>query len=145
MKKLLFAVLLTVSLATSAFADHTNANVVVRNSFKTEFGNAANVNWSSSGEFAKATFTVNNLKMEAFYNTQGELVGTAKGINLDELPVKAKRTFAKKFSGYTVTEAIHFEGADDSAYFFSAENEKESIIFKVGANEQLSTYKQTKK
>lgn len=145
MKKLLFAALLAVSVATSAFAEGTNVNISVLNNFKTEFKNAANISWVSKDDFAKATFTVNNVKMEAFYNLQGELIGTSKSINLNELPVNAKRAFAKKYAGYTVKEVIHFEQSDEAAYFLSAESETESIIFKVGHNEQLTTFKHTKK
>lgn len=145
MRKLLFAALLAVSLSTSAFAEGTKVSVSVANSFKTEFSNAANVTWDLKDEYAKATFTVDNVKMEAFYNQQGELIGKSKGVNLQDLPVSAKRAFAKKYQDYTVKEVIYFEGSDDSAYFLSAENEKESIIFKVGDNAQLTTFKQTKK
>lgn len=145
MKKLLFAALLAVSLVTSAFAGGTNVNVSVLNNFKSEFSKAANVSWVSKEDYAKATFTLDDVKMEAFYNVQGELIGTAKGISLDNLPVSAKRRFAKKYPGYTVKEVIYFEKSDDGAYFFSAENETESIIFKVGQNDQLTTFQQTKK
>jgi len=145
MKKLLFAALLAVSLATTAFAGGTNVNISVLNSFKSEFSKAANVSWVSKDTYAKATFTLDNVKMEAFYTAQGELIGTSKGISLESLPVSAKRTFAKKYPGYTVKEVIYFEKSDDAAYFFSAENDTESIIFKVGQNDQLTTFQQTKK
>ncbi len=145
MKKLFFAALLAISVATSAFAAGTNVNYSTLKNFKTEFKNASNISWTATDDFAKATFTVNDVKMEAFYNAEGELIGTSKSIGLDELPVNAKRTFAKKYDGYTVKEVIHFEGAKESAYFLSASNDTESVILKVGENEQLSTYKKTKK
>ena len=145
MKKLFFAALLAISVATSAFAAGTNVNASVLRNFKMDFKNATNISWTAAEDYAKATFTVNNVKTEAFYNAEGELIGTSKNIELDELPVNAKRTFAKKFDGYTVKEVIHFEGSNESAYYLSAENNTEAVIFKVGENEQLTTYKKTKK
>lgn len=145
MKKLLFSALLAIIVATSSFASGTNVNVSVLNSFKSEFRNAADVTWISKTDFAKATFTIDGVKMEAFYNIQGELIGTSKEINLESLPVNAKRAFAKKYDGYTVTEVISFENADGSAYYFSAENDTNSIIFKVDRNDHLTTFKKTNK
>jgi len=51
------------------------------------------------------------------------------------------RAFAKKFEGYTVKEAIYFEGTEESAYFISAQNEKGSVIFKVEDNGSVSMKK----
>lgn len=145
MKKFFFAALVTVAIATSAFAGSNNVNVLVLNSFNHAFRNASNVAWTSREDYAKATFTLDDVKMEAFYNPNGELIGSSKGIKMDELPVNAKRTFAKKFSGYTVKEAIRFEGNDESAYYISADNDTESVIVKVSDNEQVSTFKKTNK
>jgi hypothetical protein len=80
-----------------------------------------------------------------FYNSKGNLVAQSKTIDLDELPVGAKRAFAKKLDGYTVMEAIKYEGTDEESYYLSAENEKESVIIKVDQNEQLTVFKKTKK
>lgn len=146
MKKLFFAALLTVSLAASAFAaDTKKVSSLVAGNFKVDFRNASDVTWTATDDFAKATFTLNQQKMEAFYDANGEIIGTSKSINLEELPVNAKRNFAKRFEGYTVKEAIRFEGTDDAAYYISAENEKESVILKVGDNNQISTYQKIKK
>ena len=37
-------------------------------------------------------------------------------------------------AGYTIKEAIRFEGTDENAYYISAENEKGSVIFKIEDN-----------
>ncbi len=145
MKKLFFAALFAIAIASSAFAGPSNVNVHVLNNFKTSFRNASDISWSSKDDFAKATFTLDNVKMEAFFNTSGELIGTSKNISMDALPVHAKRTFAKRFNGYTVKEAIRFEGADETAYYISADNDTESVIVKVSENEQVSTFKKSKK
>ncbi len=145
MKKLFFTVLIAVAAAASAFAGPGSANILVLNSFKNAFGNASDVKWSAAGEYAKASFINNNVRTEAFYNSAGDLIGTSRGISMDELPVKAKRSFAKRFDGYTVKEAIRFDATDESAYFISAENDNESVIVKVGENEQASIYRTTKK
>lgn len=145
MKKLFFAALFAIAIASSAFAGPGNVNINILNNFSSTFRDASGITWSASGDFAKATFTNNNVKMNAFYNINGDLIGTSKAISMDELPVGAKRTFAKKFGGYTVTEAIIFEAPEETAYFISANNDSENVIAKVNQHEQVSIYKKTKK
>ena len=112
MKKLFVSALLAVLVIGSAFAaDTKNINLTILNNFRSQFTKAADVNWTTTANYAKATFTVNNQPMEAFYNMDGDMIGTSKKITLEELPVRAKRSYAKTFNGYTVTEAIYFQGA----------------------------------
>jgi len=146
MKKLFIAALLAISVASSAFAaDVATVKAIVLNNFKHDFERATEVSWKANSDYAKATFILDHQKMEVFYNSDGDIIGTSKAISLDELPVKAKRTFAQKFDGYTVKEAIRFEGNEDAAYFISAENEKESVVLKVADNSQVSIFKKDKK
>lgn len=146
MKKLLIAVLIATTLATSTFAKApTTVNYAAVKNFNIEFRHASDVSWSSTENYIKASFVYDHERMEAFYTHDGEKIGTATGISPDQLPVKAKRAFAKNYSGYDVKQGILFEGVEENAYFFSAENEKESVIVKVYDNGSTSVYKRTLK
>ncbi len=145
MKKLLIAALFAVTCITSAFAAGTEVNASALSAFKSQFKKASDVNWTSGEGFSKATFVLNNEKMEAFYSPDGDMIGTSKAITLDELSVKAKRDFSKKFGSYTVKEAIRFEGAEEGAYYISAANEKETVIVKVDDANYVSVVKISKK
>ncbi|MDB5246319.1 MAG: hypothetical protein JWQ40_713 [Segetibacter sp.] len=145
MKKLLMAALVVVTMGTSAFAAPKKVSSFVKNNFQSEFSQASEVTWLAEDAYAKATFTLNNVRMEAFYSLTGEIIGTSKAVSLDDIPVAAKRSIAKKFGEYDVKEAIYFEGTDEAAYFISAENEKESIVLKVSDHSNLSIFKRNKK
>ena len=141
MKKLLLAILVVASLVTSAFATEvTKVNYLTQKSFETEFEGASDVSWTSTANYVKANFVYEDQRMEAFYNSDGEKIGTTKAIALDLLPVKAKRAFAKKYSAYEVKESIVFNGAYETAYFISAKNEKQSLVVKVYENGETSIY-----
>ena len=140
------AALLVVSVAATAFAkDPRTISAVALNNFAAEFKKASDVSWTSTENYIKASFILQSEKMEAFYNYDGEKIGTSKAFNVEALPVHAKRAFAKKYQGYTVKQAIEFEGIDETAYFISAENDKESVILKVNSFDNLSTFKRAKK
>jgi hypothetical protein len=146
MKKLFIAALLTVTVATSAFSKDVNkVNTRAQHNFNYDFKGAENVNWTVKSNFAKADFIMNGEKMEAFYNLNGEMIGTSKNITLNELPTSAKRLLARKYNGYTITEAIRFNGADEAGYYISGENDKEKIILKVSEDSQVSVYQKDSK
>lgn len=146
MKKLFLSALFAVTVAVSAFATDANkVSAAAINNFKASFKHAGDVSWKSANDYVTATFVYNNIRTEALYTTEGDFIGTNTAVSLEELPVNAKRTFAKKYDGYTVKEAIRFEGNEEGAYFISAENDKEAVIIKVTDDSQVSVMKSTKK
>ncbi len=146
MKKLFIAALIAATFVTSAFAKDVNkiSSAVLRQ-FNTEFKGASNVVWSSTRDYTKAAFTVNDQKMEAFFNSNGDVIATTTTITADQLPAAAKRSFAKRFDGYDVKDIIRFEGADEDGYYISASNEKEAVIVKITDDNTVSTFQKTKK
>ena len=146
MKKLLFTTLFAVTVAVSAFAtDADKVSSVAVNNFKASFKRASDVSWTINKDYTTATFVYNNVRTQALYTPEGEFIGTNTAVALEELPVRAKRSFAKKYDGYTVKEAIRFEGNEEGAYYISADNEKEAVILKVSDYGQVSVMKSTKK
>lgn len=142
MKKLFISALLAATVALNSFAaEGTKVDYNVRISFETQFSNVSDVKWTSGNNYMKATFVLNNVRTEALYSTEGEFIGTNQAIALDELPVNAKRAFAKKYNNFTVKEAVRFEGPQGKAYFIVAENEKGSVILKVEDEGFLSAVK----
>jgi hypothetical protein len=107
MKKLLMSALLLIGLATSSFAEGTGSvsSLILRN-FTFDFKDATALQWTAGEDYVKASFTYNNERMEAFYDVNGDVFATAKGLSLDQLPTQAKRKFAQKYEGYTV-KRIH--------------------------------------
>lgn len=146
MRNLFVTALLTVTLFANSFAAApTKVNSAILQNFNAKFKQASGVTWVVTNDYTKAAFTADATDMEVYYNFNGDIIGTSKSISLEELPVNAKRNFAKRFEGYEVKEAIRFEGFDEAAYYISGENEKESIILKVNDNNEVSLFKKTKK
>src|SRR3954453_21319670 len=91
MKKLIVIALFAVALTTSSFAaDGKKVNFFAVSSFRSQFTNASNISWSEGQGYTKASFVSNNEKMEAFYNSDGELIATSRKADLNSLPVKTK-------------------------------------------------------
>ena len=146
MKNFLMTALLAFTVAASAFAaSPEKVNATILSNFHSAFKGASNISWVTTGDYTKATFDLAKTKMEVYYNPEGDIIGTSKTIDLNELPLRVKRSFAKQFDGYNVNEAIYFDGFGEKAYYVAGENEKEAVILKVGENNKTSMFERTKK
>jgi hypothetical protein len=108
MKKLFILALIAIATGTSAFAGVSASNATTH--FATAFSEAKNVSWNSNGKFDKVTFELNNETITAFYNEDGDLVGTSKKVSFDKLPKAALETITTRytFPEYQVLECIEF-------------------------------------
>ena len=146
MKNLFITTVLALSIAVSSIAaDVSNVNYNAERNFFAEFGRAKNVNWTAKENYSKASFTLNQVAMEAFYDYQGNFIGTSRKIDIGDLPINGKRSVAKKYAAYTVKEVIKFEGAEETAYYLVAENEKQSLFLKVSVEGFVSVFKKVTK
>lgn len=145
MKKLLITAVLAIAVAAGSFAAPKKVSSAILASFNLQFKEASDVTWLITNDYTKAGFTAGNTNMEVYYNSGGDIIGTSKSINIDELPINARKSFDKKFAGYEVKEVIRFEGFDEAAYYISCENEKAALIVKVNNENDVSLFKKTKK
>lgn len=146
MKKLIITAMVAVSLATGAFAaDTKSVNATVLNNFNKAFAAASDVSWTSTANYAKATFVLSNERIEAFYDFGGELIATSKAVTISQLPGKARDVLAKKYNGFSVKEVIVIESPENTSYYLSAEKADQSIILKISDSGAVSTFKQQMK
>lgn len=147
MKKFIIAIAaIAFTTASAVYAsDASNVSIRIKDAFETKFDGAKNVNWTTNVNFVKATFDYKNEKVEAFYNVDGNLIGISRAITINALPIAAQKELDKKYSNYKTTESIVFEGQEETNYFISLENEKQSLILKISAEGDTSVYKKTKK
>ena len=119
MKKLALLALVTL-LSFSTFAaegskksDDTDkvSNYVIRQ-FEGEFGDAKEVTWTVNENYEKAEFTVDNVKMAAFYDVSGKYIGHTEAIAYNSLPGTARKKIARDYEGYHVKEVLRFQYAD---------------------------------
>lgn len=143
MKNLIIAALLSVSLATTAFAAPAK-EMGASSSFQSDFKGATNVTWKTTSNFVKASFLLNNVRMEAFYDFEGNMIAKSSAISIDQLPQNAKATLDSKYVNYKVVESVSIDGPEETAFYVSVKNENETLILKVdqfGAISQLQTLK----
>lgn len=149
MKKLLL--ILTLSVSSFAFASATTVEPVsqkILQSFKTDFTTANEVKWVAieGGEnLYQATFKYNNEEVIAIYNPEGELLGTARYIVKEALPIMVTTELNKQYGTYIVRTVIERTANGETSYFVTLENEKSSLIVQARTSGNLSVYKKLAK
>lgn len=131
MKQFLLAALLAVTLAASAFAasdEKAKANA----SFSAEYPGAGNISWRMNDDFFIVSFTLNNQRLRAFYDYEGNKIATTRKMLLTELPQKGWQSIRKSYSDYSIIEAIEYNNADNQrAYFVSMQKAGKGIVLKM--------------
>jgi hypothetical protein len=120
MKKLALFALVTLLSFSAAFAteggkkedDSKKVPYHVIRQFEYEFTDAKEIVWTVTETFEKAEFTVDKVKMAAFYDTNGKYLGHTETVAYNVLPSTAKKQIAREYEGYHVKELIRFQYAD---------------------------------
>ncbi len=142
MKKILLAAMLFVAAGSSAFAfDASKVSFRVKSNFESLFNDAKNVVWETKENYSKATFQYEGEMVQAFFGTNGELIGQSRKVDMKNLPLNAQKKIKKDFGNYTVTESIEFEKEGDKCYYVSLQDGAKSRILEVSFFGSISIYK----
>ena len=142
MKRLLLAVLVVAGLGTSAFATDANNKVSTRaqNSFAEKFAGAQNVQWTAKENFNKVSFTLADEQVEAFFATDGDLIGFSRKVDFKSLPLSGIQKIKKEYADYTVRETIEFQQNDEKAFYVSLEKDGKRQILEVSLYGNVSVF-----
>jgi hypothetical protein len=87
-KKILTATVAFLMSFSAIFAnDIKPVPTLIVNELKREFKNVSNLEWKTTDNFYKASFTADGNSMEAFFSYDGELIGVSRNIKLAQLPL----------------------------------------------------------
>jgi len=148
MKKLatVFAATAMLFASTAFAADGDNVSAKVKAAFTTDFSGAKQVNWEKTSDFYFASFTLNNVNVDAAYNEEGELIGTSRRIEVAQLPLNVSLGLDKKFNGYTLAKyAIELTYDGETSYYVTAANEKQIVKLKCCSTGEIETESKIKK
>ena len=133
--------------ASSAFAmGPENVSPKVKAAFENDFSKASQVKWEKTSDFYFASFTLSNVKVDAAYNEVGELVGTARGILAEQMPLNISLAIAEKYDGYKVDKtAIELSYEGQTRYYITVENDRQVVKLKCYSNADIEVESKTKK
>ena len=146
MKKIILGLALFLTIGTASFANNDETiNQKAEQSFKKDFAQAKDVKWQKSGDLVKATFSLNDKVLFAYYNDGGELVAITRNITTDQLPIALLTSLKKNYSEYWVTDLFEMVSGGQSNYYITLENADHKVVLKSDDFANWTNYKKEKK
>lgn len=147
MKKSILVWVLTLALGvTSTYAKtDEGTNVRAENSFKKEFASATNVQWEQTKEFTKATFTLNDQVMFAYYSQDGDLLAVTRNILSSQLPINLLADLKKNYTSYWITDLFEIATDQTTSYYISIESADYTVVLKSDGANGWQVFKKEKK
>jgi hypothetical protein len=148
MKQVILSLATVLMMGISAFAG-TNAtgdvNQLAVNSFNKDFSSARNIVWEQKANFIKATFTLNDQVMFAYYNTDGSLQAIVRNIVSDQLPINLLTNLKKEYGGFWISDLFEMAANDQTTYYVTLESADKKIVLKSEGADGWSVYSKTRK
>ena len=121
--------------STTVFAgDETEVNGKIKESFKKEFAGAEFVKWDEVENYQRATFIFHNHPVIAFFNEGGELLGSARNVLYDQLPLTVIKSFDKRFAEADFLEMYEISNVEGISYGITFETENKRYHVKVNTD-----------
>lgn len=146
MKKIIVTLFafLTIGIAGSIANEEPDVDPKILSAFQKEFSFAQNVKWQIKGEFAQVNFSVNDQGFIAWYNTNAELVGTARNILYMHLPLSVIRTLEKEFADASFFGCVEITRDDETFYQVQAERKSKKFLLQVSPGGNVMMVKRIK-
>ena len=118
MKRTIVSLAVTFILGISAvFADNVpDGNDKAREKFTRDFPGASLVQWGQQDEYLKVSFVLNNVRVMAFFDRDGEFQGSVNTIFLDQLPIAVRTSFDKRFKDAVILEIFEITNPEITRY-----------------------------
>jgi uncharacterized protein YxeA len=148
MKKFITTIIAVALLGTGAAfaaADDNNPGDAVMASFKKDYAAATQVIWQNLDNLTQVSFTLGGRQLYAFYDADGERVGTATYISSSRLPFALVQKIENEYKGYNVNDqVIEFNTPYGTHYYVKVYNSKKQITLKSDTEGSLHVVKKEK-
>jgi len=136
-------------LSISSFAtepEPEKVTAIVKAAFESDFSKATTVKWEKTDEFYFASFLLNNVKVDAAYTENGELLGTSRKISTEQMPLSISVALADKYAGYEIDNSIvELTFASVTRYYVTVSNKTQTVKLKCYSNGDLEVESKIKK
>ncbi|HMR91647.1 MAG TPA: hypothetical protein PKC69_05015 [Chitinophagaceae bacterium] len=122
MKKTILFVVAAFTLSAGVFAATGETPDHALLSFEKHFAGAKDVTWENDAAgFRKATFVWGGHRTIAYYTTEGELAGTARGLFFAQVPMSVSRAFYRNFEKAIVLDVKEITNSEGTRYLILME------------------------
>lgn len=146
MKKIIVTLFafLTIGIAASMANEQPDVDPKILSAFQKEFSFAQNVKWQIKGKFAQVNFSVNDHGFIAWYNSDAQLVSTARNILYMQLPLSVIMTLEKEFTDASLYGFVEITRDDETLYQIQAERKNKKLLLQISPGGNVLMVKRIK-
>jgi len=146
MKKTILSLLaLLVTGITAVMAsERADVDPKILSAFQKEFSFAKNAKWELKGNLTQVNFLINDQAVMAWYNSDAELVTTARNILYNQLPISVIRTLEKEYAGADFFGITEVERNNETYYQIMADKKNKKYFLKASPSGNIIVLKKIK-
>ena len=146
MKKTILSLLaLLVTGITAVMAsERADVDPKILSAFQKEFSFAKNAKWEVKGNLSQVNFLINDQAVMAWYNSDAELVTTARNILYNQLPISVIRTLEKEYAGADFFGITEVERNNETYYQIMADKKNKKYFLKASPSGNIIVLKKIK-
>lgn len=149
MKKMILSVVVVMSLiGGKAFAgEDEKVNSRAKEAFSKEFPAAEFAKWEEieNGEFYLVRFYYDQQGFVAYYNTQGQMIATARLVTRESLPLRVSQVMKKMHNESDILKIEELTMEGTLSYFVTVENDAARILLRIYHDGTVHKIKEEKK
>jgi uncharacterized protein YxeA len=146
MKKIMMMLALVLTIGTSFAATGEEAiDKQALNAFKKEFAGATEAAWTVGDNFYKVTFSLNDQKLFAYYNMQGDFLAVTRNISSFQLPLSLQTSLKKSYNNFWISDLFEVANNDGTNYYVTLETADTKMVLKSANGSDWAVYQKSKK
>lgn len=132
-------------ISASAFAGTKNGDNPALVTFQNEFKGALDVKWTEEKDIISASFVLGNTRAIAYFNTSGELLGTARNILFNQLPLVVITEINKRYETASMYDITEYTTGSETFYSMTVDLPTKSLKLRISSLGDISVVGKTKK
>jgi hypothetical protein len=145
MKRLFLAAILATAVFVAANATpDKKVNPKTLSTFQNAFSSATDVRWTATDDVVKANFSYLGTRTEAYFNADGELIGTARNVLYSQLPMAVTKEIEKRWGPAGVYEITEYYDNEGTGYMMTVDLGKKKLQIRSTASGDIWVVKKMK-
>lgn len=132
-------------ISTTAMAGGKDKTHPAQATFQKEFNGATDVKWTEGKDVISASFVLSETRVIAYFDPSGELLGTARSILFNQLPLAAIRELNKQYGSAPVYDITEYSNGEGTFYSMGIETATKFLKVKVSTAGDISIMQKRKR
>src|SRR6187401_1939712 len=137
------ALLIIVSTAVTA-SERADVDPKILSAFQKEFSFATKAKWEVKGNLTQVIFSLNDQGITAWYNSDAELVTTARNILYNQLPISVIRSLDNEYAGADIFGIVEISRNSETYYQIRADKKSKKFLLKASPAGNITVLKKIK-